>query len=154
RPATGELYSLSLVPVGPTFFGRLSILNPATAFATPLSGRLDPRMLAGAAYGVDFDPVADVLRVVSDAGSNVRISPITGQALAGGPALAYAPGDSHFGASPKIVGSAHSNSFAGATSTSLFGIDSGLDILVVQDPPDDGVLHTVGPLGFNTSELV
>src|SRR5581483_9431324 len=30
RPATGQLYGLSLVPVGPTFFGRLSVIDPVT----------------------------------------------------------------------------------------------------------------------------
>lgn len=154
RPATGQLYSLSLAPVGPTFFGRLSVIDTLTAAATPLAGRLDPGVLAGAAYGVNFDPVTDLLRVVSDFGRNLRVSPITGQAVGMDTPLAYAAGDAHFGVKPNVVGSAYTNHFAGAAATKLFGIDSGLDILVVQDPPDGGVLHTVGPLGFNTSELV
>ena len=151
RPATGQLYSLSLAPVGPTFFGRLSIIDPVTAAATPLGGRLDPGVVTGNAYGINFDPVADVLRVVSDAGRNLRVSPVTGQVLNVDAALAYAPGDSHFGVNPKVVGIAYTNSFVGATATRLFGVDSSLDNLVAQDPPDGGLLHTVGPLGFNTS---
>ena len=39
----------------------------------------------------------------------------------------------------------------GATSTQLFGIDSNLDTLVLQNPPNAGVLNTVGSLGVNTS---
>src|SRR5438067_441277 len=62
RPETGQLYSLSLVPVGPTFFGRLSVIDTVTAAATPLGGRLDPGTLAGAAYGFDADPVVDLFR--------------------------------------------------------------------------------------------
>ncbi len=154
RPATGQLYSLSLVPVGPTFFGRLSIIDTVTAAAIPLAGRLDLGILAGAAYGIDFDPVTDLLRVVSNAGSNLRVSPITGQAAGVDKPLAYGPGDAHFGSNPSVVGSAYTNSFAGATTTRLFGIDSGLDTLLAQDPPNDGILHTLGPLGFNTSEFV
>jgi hypothetical protein len=147
RPATGQLYSLSLVPVGPTFFGRLSVIDTVTAAATPVGGRLDLGILAGTAYGIDFDPITDLLRVVSNAGSNLRASPITGQAVGVDGPLTYAPGDAHFGSKPSVVGSAY-------TTTRLFGIDSGLDTLLAQDPPNDGILHTVGPLGFNTSELV
>jgi hypothetical protein len=31
--------------------------------------------------------------------------------------------------------------------TKLFDIDGALDILALQDPPNDGILATVGPLG-------
>ena len=41
----------------------------------------------------------------------------------------------------------------GATSTKLFDIDSELDVLAVQDPPNDGVLVTVGPLGVDFAPL-
>src|SRR5438067_6136028 len=95
RPATGQLYILSLAPVGPTFFGRLSTLDPATAVAKPLGGRWDPGVLTGTAYGIRFDPVLDVLRVVSDAGRNLRVDPSTGQAVTLDTPLAYAAGDAH-----------------------------------------------------------
>jgi hypothetical protein len=152
RPGTRQLYSLSLVPVGPTFFGRLSILDTVTATATPLSGRLDPGTLAGAGYGIDFDPVTDVLRVVSNAGSNLRVNPSTGQIVGVDKPLAYASGDAHFGSKPSVVASAYTNSFSGAAATKLFGIDTSLHILLAIDPANDGALHTVGPLGLSVSE--
>lgn len=33
----------------------------------------------------------------------------------------------------------------------LYVIDSSLDILAIQDPPNDGVLNTVGSLGVDTN---
>ena len=68
--------------------------------------------------------------------------------------MAYAAGDVNVGANPNIVGSAYTNSFAGATATTLYNIDSVLDVLVTQSPPNAGTLNTVGSLGFNTGENV
>jgi hypothetical protein len=149
RPATGALYGLSLVPVGPTFFGQLYTIDTRTAAATPVGGPLTG-VLFGSAFGIDFDPVADQLRVVSNSGLNLRISP-TGQLVSVDGHLAYAPGDPHFGANPSVVGLAYT---ARATATVLYGIDSGLDVLVVLDLPNDGTLRTVGSLGFNISDLL
>ncbi|HET6671528.1 MAG TPA: DUF4394 domain-containing protein, partial [Pyrinomonadaceae bacterium] len=42
----------------------------------------------------------------------------------------------------------------GATATTLYDIDSTQDTLVIQNPPNSGILNTVGSLGFNTSDLV
>ena len=51
-------------------------------------------------------------------------------------ALAYAAGDPNAGANPNVVGSAYTNNFAGATTTTLYGIDSDLDILVDPEPAE------------------
>ena len=42
----------------------------------------------------------------------------------------------------------------GTTSTLLNDIDSKLDILATQNPPNDGTLNTVGALGVDTGDLV
>jgi hypothetical protein len=59
------------------------------------------------------------------------------------------------------VGAAYTNNFAGATQTTLYVVDSNLDILTTQGSPNGspvspntGQLFTVGALGFNTSDLV
>src|SRR5437588_12791835 len=49
RPATGQLFGLSLVPVGPTFAGRLSLIDTTTAAATPVGATLPPGTLTAAA---------------------------------------------------------------------------------------------------------
>ncbi len=50
---------------------------------------------------------------------------------------------------PQVTGSAYTNSVRGATTTQLFDIDSARDVLVLQNPPNNGTLVTVGPLGVD-----
>jgi hypothetical protein len=142
RPANGRLYA-----VGST--GRIYTVDPMTGAATQSgSGMLS---LTGAAFGVDFNPVPDRLRVVSDADQNLRINVDTVETTADG-ALKYAPGDANASANPMVVAAGYTNSMAGAQSTTLFVIDSGLDVLARQDPPNDGVLNTIGRLGVDVTE--
>ncbi len=47
------------------------------------------------------------------------------------------------------TGAAYTNNVAGATSTALFDLDSKLDVLVRQTPPNAGTLQTVGSLGMD-----
>jgi hypothetical protein len=55
---------------------------------------------------------------------------------------------------PAGVGAAYVNNFAGATSTTLFVIDTNLDVLVRQDPPNNGVLNTIGSLGIDAGTVL
>src|SRR5580765_3046760 len=79
RPITAELYGVSNQ-------GRLYTLNlvsaVATLVATPAADPADLTdpftALSGTNFGVDFNPVADRLRVVSDSGQNLRINPNSG----------------------------------------------------------------------------
>ncbi len=137
RPATNEL-----VAVGS--FGRLYTVNPATGMATfeaDLSAALN-----GSSFGVDFNPTVDRLRVVSDTRQNLRINPDTGATIVDG-MLNYVAGDVNFGATPNITAAAYTNNFAGATSTQLFVVDTGLDALVLQNPANSGNLVTIGAIG-------
>src|SRR5262249_53077088 len=65
--------------------------------------------------------------------------------------------DPNAAAKPNVVGLAYDNNTAGASSTTLYGIDSNLDTLVrvgskggTPTSPDSGQLVTIGALGFNT----
>jgi hypothetical protein len=147
RPATRTLYAL-----GST--SRLYTLDLGSGAATPVGapGAFPP--LAGAAFGFDVNPVADRIRVVSDADQNMRLNPDDGTLTAMDVSLVYSGGDPNLGEDPNVVASAYTNSFPGATTTTLFGIDSDLDVLVIQNPPNAGILNTVGPLGIDVSELV
>lgn len=141
RPATGELLAL-----GST--SRLYRLDPVSGAATSIGGA-GAFTLDGAIFGFDFNPVPDRVRVVSDADQNLRLHPVTGALASNDLALAYAAGDPNAGQNPNVVAAAYTNSFAGTTSTTLFGIDNSLDLLVTQNPPNDGVLNTVGALGVD-----
>ncbi len=144
RPATGEVYAL-------TSNSNLYTVNPFSGVATLSSTLSTP--LEGTAFGVDFNPIPDRLRVVSNTNQNLRINVETGATIVDG-TLAYAMGDANAGANPNIVAAAYLNPFAGTTTTTLYGIDSNLNILVTQSPPNAGVLNTVGALGFNVSEVI
>ena len=146
RPATGGLYA-----IGST--SRLYLINTSTGAATQV-GSAGAFTLSGTSFGVDFNPTVDRLRVTSNTGQNLRINPNDGTLAATDTALAYAAADPNAAATPRIVGSAYTNNFAGASVTTLYGIDSNLDILATQNPPNAGVLNTVGALGFNTSDFV
>ena len=146
RPATGTLYGL-----GST--SRLYQINAATGVATQV-GSAGAFSLSGTAFGFDFNPVGDRIRVVSDSDQNLRLNPNDGTLTATDTALAFNVVDVNSGVNPLVVGAAYFNNIAGAATTTLYGIDAGLDILVTQVPPNNGTLNTVGALGFNTSSLV
>lgn len=145
RPATGQLFALGS-------FNNLYTLNVSTGAVTLVgAGNFTPG-LNGAAFGFDFNPTIDRIRVVSDADQNLVLNPNDGTATGATP-LFYNAGDPNFGKDPNVVGSAYTNSFAGATTTQLFGIDTGLDVLVKQ-ANSAGTLDTVGSLGANITTLV
>jgi hypothetical protein len=153
RPATGVLYGL-----GST--SRLYTINRTTGAATQV-GSAGAFTLSGTAFGVDFNPTVDRIRVISNTGQDLRLNPNDGTLTATDTALNYAAGDPNAGATPRAVGAAYTNNFSGSTTTTLYDIDSNLDILVMQGSangspisPNTGQLFTVGALGFNTSDLV
>ncbi len=146
RPVTRQLYAL-----GST--SRIYTVNLTTGAATAV-GTQFTNLLSGTAFGFDFNPTVDRIRITSDANQNVRINPNDATIAGTDTNLAYAAGDPNLGQDPNVVGSAYTNNFSGATTTTLYDIDSNLDILVTQNPPNNGTLNTVGPLGFNTSDLV
>ncbi len=141
RPATGALYGFA--QNGTT--GNLYTINSTTGiatFASTLSTTLN-----GTLFGVDFNPVPDRLRVVSDADQNLRINVDTG-ATTVDTALAFAAADANFGANPNAIAAAYTNSRPGLiASTQLFVLDSSLGILALQNPPNNGTLNTIGSLG-------
>ncbi|TAJ22206.1 MAG: DUF4394 domain-containing protein [Planctomycetota bacterium] len=153
RPSTGELYALGAQ-------SRVYRVDPDSGAATSVgSGPFAPA-LAGKSFGFDFNPVPDRIRVVSDAEQNLRLHPETGAVAGVDTPLAYATGDANFGANPSVAASAYTSSFAGATSTTLYGIDSALDALVGQGSlggapvsPNSGQLFTVGSLGVDAAGI-
>jgi hypothetical protein len=109
--------------------------------------------MSGTAFGFDFNPTVDRIRVTSDADINLRVHPDTGALVATDGPLAYAADDPNVGQNPFVTASAYTNNFAGATTTTLYDIDTNLDVLVTQIPPNSGTLNTVGPLGVNATDV-
>ena len=141
RPATGELFGLGSA-------SRIYKINQMTGAATLVGGLTTP--LLGTNFGFDFNPVPDRIRITSDAEQNLRANPNDGTNVVD-TVLAYAVGDPNVGQNPNIVASGYTNSYAGATATTLYDIDSNLGILVTQNPPNNGTLNTIGRLGVNTT---
>ncbi|WP_460618628.1 DUF4394 domain-containing protein [Hymenobacter ruber] len=153
RPLTGQLYALGYDPALTTNNAQLYTLNPRTGVATAVSASPISLMLGDATerIGFNFNPVADLVRVVSSNDANYRISPATGLVVTTGGVdgpLAYAAGDPNAGLNPRVGGAAYTNSFAGATSTILYDAENKNDfsapsgILSTQSPPNDGTLNT------------
>jgi Domain of unknown function (DUF4394) len=137
---------------------QLYTINTVTGSATPLP--VFPMPLTGTALGMDFNPVPDRLRVVSESDENIRLNPNDGTVSGVDTPLAYAVGDPNSGVNPNVVGAAYTNNFGGAAQTTLYGIDFALDALVRQGgvigtpSPNTGQLTTIGPLGFDTTNEV
>jgi Domain of unknown function (DUF4394) len=143
RPANGQLYAL-----GST--NQIYLLNPATAAATPVGTPFTPA-LSGAPIGFDVNPQADRLRVVTSSGQNLRLNPDTGAVAGVDTALAYQAGDRNARPRPRVAHAAYTNNQAGAASTTLYDIDTGVAALAVQQPPNDGTLRTAGRLGVEVA---
>lgn len=143
RPATGGLYALGNV-------GQLYVIEAATGVATKVGA---PNAIPGNAtrFGFDFNPTVDRIRITTDGDHNYRMNPDNAAVLIDSP-LNYAAGDPNAGANPNITAVAYANNFAGALVTVLYGIDSNLDVLTIQNPPNGGTQNTVGALGVNSSE--
>ena len=139
RPATGQLYGLGSM-------SQLYVIDAATGVATAVGTGFAPP-LVGTHFGFDFNPTVDRIRIVSDAGQNLRAHPDTGALAATDTNLAYAVGDAGFGIAPAVAAAAYTNDLAGATSTLLFVIDTARDVLATQVPPNNGTLNTIGSLG-------
>lgn len=154
RPATGQLWAL-------TDADQLYTLDTGTAVATAVGSASEVDLTAKTPFGFDFNPAVDRIRVTTAAGQNLRFDPATGAAVDFDPAdpdidpdtpLTYIAGDANAAATPRIVGSAYGNNIAAVTPTTLYGIDSTLDVLATQGSvtgtptsPNTGQLITVGP---------
>jgi hypothetical protein len=119
-------------------------IDPSTGIALN-AAEVPP--LNGFSFGFDFDPVVDRARVIAETNQNFLANPV-GSSWIVLPDVFYAPADPNFGVDPNVVDIAYTNNFPGAAATQLFGIDTGLDVLVSINQAT-GALTTVGPLGVN-----
>jgi hypothetical protein len=132
RVQNGKLYGVGNA-------GGVYIIDPQTAVAT-----LDSQLTfvpTGNSFGVDFNPAADRLRVVSDTGQNLRHN-LNDDTTANDTGLAYVPA-----ATATIAAVAYTNNDLDATTaTSLFDIDTVLDQVALQSPANSGQLAATGKL--------
>ena len=150
RPSNGLLYLITKNAPGggvpADTVGRIYTLNTSgTGAVATFIAELTAALIVDE-YAIDFNPVLDRLRLVSHDGiDNLSVDVDTIPAV-------VTPQTGLSGTPPRtIAGIAYTNNFAGATSTSLFDINSARNFLVLQNPPASGVLTDVGPLGLDVS---
>jgi hypothetical protein len=131
RPATGQLYGVSSG-------SKIYTINISTGQATAVGGSFTPA-INGEFVGFDFNPTVDRIRLVTNAGQNLRLNPVTGMVAVVDMNINPAGAD--------ITAVAYTNSFAGATSTTLYDLGVATNQLYIQTPPNNGTLVAVGSLG-------
>lgn len=139
RPATGDLYGVGSDSV-------VYRVNPRTGIAVAEGPAFTPGLI-GRFFGVDFNPTVDKIRVVSDAGQNLRLNVDEGTVL--GADMALNPG------TPRVVDAGYTNSTFSAvrpTATMLYVIDAASDTIALQNPPNAGTLTNPRRLGFDVAD--
>lgn len=164
RPADGSLVAVTQQKFGANIGrGRVYTVNFLTGEATLINGTnglrdsannevllSEPNLLS---YGVDLNPVSNALRIVNSANQNLRITMGgAGVTNVDTPLNGPTPG----GPNPQVTGIAYSNNFAGATETTLYGLNfpGGATATRLQTigglngvpSPNTGLLFDVGPL--------
>ncbi|MET8608024.1 DUF4394 domain-containing protein [Streptomyces rubiginosohelvolus] len=129
--------------------GGVYTLNTANARATKVSQLTVA--LAGRQFGVDFNPAANRLRVISNTGQNLRhniddsAAPL-GTTTDGTLTNPTMPPTTATG----VTGAAYTNNdLNAATATTLFDIDTMADRVSLQSPANAGTLAPTGNLGVN-----
>jgi hypothetical protein len=144
RPADGQLYALSSD-------GTIAIVDPATG-KTTVKSKLDTLPPAGVRITVDFNPVADRLRIIGEDGTNLRANVDDGK-VTKDQNLKFADTDASAGQTPAIIAGAYSNSVKGTKETALYDLDGAQGSLFRQAPPNDGILNTIGQTGIDAETV-
>ena len=106
--------------------------------------------LDGTFFGVDFNPAADRLRIVSDTGQNLSHNVNAGGTTALQGTLTYTPPPAAPVAALGITAAAYTNNdLSSNTATTLFDIDTTMDQVAIQFPPGNGILGATGTLGVD-----
>ena len=130
--------------------GGVYTLDPQNAQATFVNALTVP--LAGTAFGVDFNPAADRLRIISDTGQNLAHNVDGGVTVANG-TLTYTPPPAMAVPALGVTAAAYTNNDLNqpSTGTTLFDLDTTMDQVVIQSPPGNGILVATGKLGVDAA---
>ncbi|MGQ0630364.1 MAG: DUF4394 domain-containing protein [Sporichthyaceae bacterium] len=145
RPENGKLYGIGDA-------GGIYTVSSKNAQATRVASMSED--LKGSSFGVDFNSTVDRLRIVSDAGQNLRVNVADGATTVDGALTRPIPG----AVAPApltedavgITGAAYTNNdklAKTATATTLFDLDTDKDRIVIQSPANGGATAPTGNLG-------
>lgn len=137
RPADGMLYALAED-------GTVATIDPATGKAS-VKTKLETMLAPGTKAAVDFNPVADRLRIIGADGSSLRANVEDGKVAVDGKTK-FKDGDANAAKPAVVAAAAYTNSMKGAKDTALYDIDTA-GVYAKQMPPNDGILNTMGETG-------
>ncbi len=152
---TGKLVGIDVRPADGLLYGLVddgTVVTIATDGKATMKSKLDTMLAKGVMATVDFNPVADRLRVMGSDGMSLRANVDDGKVTKDGDHK-YADADMHKGEKPNIVAGAYTNSVKGTKETALFNIDATIGALVKQAPPNDGILGAIGKLGVKPTTV-
>ncbi len=144
RPSDGQLYAVTLAADAT---GRVYTVAPTTGAATLVAQISVP--LAGTVFSVDFNPMANALRVLSAGGQSLAVNLTTAPGTATVNGAVNLPGATL----PSVIGAAYLNSGVGTTAptaTALYSLEASTDVLATQAVAT-GLLTPVGTLGRDVS---
>ena len=131
--------------------GGVYTINTMTARAQLVNTLTVP--LDGAVFGVDFNPAADRLRIISDTGQNLAHNVNAGGVTVANATLTYTAPPAPAVPATGVTGAAYTNNDVAPngtpTATTLFDVDTMQDQIVIQSPPGNGILVATGKLGFD-----
>lgn len=145
RPSDGQLYAVS--STGAT--AQLYTVDLATGALTTVGSTFTLTGNTSARISLDFNPVVDLLRVVTGTGQNARVDPGTGSLVSM---------DTSLSSSLLISGIAYSDNNVGASSTTLYGYDFVTDNVGTigglngVPSPNGGTFNVVGNSGIVTGD--
>lgn len=144
RVQNGNLYGVGNA-------GGIYIINLSNASAVKVSQLTVA--LSGTSFGVDFNPAADRLRIISDNGQNLRHNVNAGGTTINDGTLSYtAPATA---TALGVTGAAYTNNDLDPnTATTLYDIDSTMDQVVIQSPANNGTLAATGKLTVDTTSNI
>jgi hypothetical protein len=142
RVQDGKLYAVGNL-------GGVYVIGIPSAVATKVSQLTVA--LYGTNFGVDFNPAADRLRIVSDNAQNLRHN-LNDHTTIEDTTLTTPPAT---GPTRGVTAVAYTNNdLDAATGTTLFAVNTTTDQIVIQSPANNGLLVPTGNIGFDTSANV
>lgn len=161
RVAKGQLFGLGAS-------GQLYRIDPVAGSASAVGTPSALPREGATEWGFDFNPTVDRIRVVNDAGFNLRLHPDTGAIVDGNPdlpgtqfdgRLSYDASDVNAGKTLGIVAAGYTYNKDNEKITTNYALDGKLGLLVHQGTkegvqpmvsPNTGRLYTVGSLGIGS----
>jgi hypothetical protein len=133
--------------------GGVYTIDEATAQAQFVNALTVPLM--GASFGVDFNPVADRLRIISDTGQNLAHNVNAGGITVANSTLTYTAPPAAPVAATGVTGAAYTNNDLNqpGTATTLFDLDTMMDQIAIQSPPGNGFLVATGKLDLDADAV-